>query len=1046
MRPSIPAVTFTIMSLTSKAEILKASAGSGKTFRLAKAFIKLLLLNPLDYHQILALTFTNDAKNEMKSRILKELSSLADEEKTILLSEIEKDFISDKIPLNQAQIYYRSNLALTNLLNDYSRFNVVTLDHFFTQLIRHLARELKLNLGYELDLDTSKALNESIQGLYNSKDIQVKKWLQAFINSKIEEDKGWNIEFNIKNLGYKLFQDSFIDIQQELRANATDLEGFVKQLKESINVYKAAMQTAGKQAMEIIHFHGLTESDFRKYTVSVFIKLGEGKDIDKPFSATFLKGDWATKTSERKDEIEACANDGLHDVHTKIIALAESEKKQAYIEATNLLSNIYSYGVLSALADNLWKYRSDNNLLLLSDTASILNGVISLSDAPFMYEKMGAKFNHIMIDEFQDTSTHQWKNILPLLQYALFENGNLLLVGDVKQSIYRWRGGDANLLLHQAAADLTDHSPLQNALDTNYRSGKNIISFNNAFFTTASQSLTELVEGFADMQDAVTQAYADVEQAFNKSFDGYVKVEFFGGDADYSWKEQAFNTTEETIKQALSDGFNPEDILILVRKNKEAGEVATYLLSKGIHTITDEALQLEKSPLVQFLINSLQLISAPNSTLALANVNYFYNLINDKSASQSLENLLENSSLTEFSKNLTAYEAIEKLIEDYGLYNQFDPFLQGLQDLSLSLGQQGHASIAGFVNRWNELHQDNKSKPSIILGKPKDAVQVKTIHKSKGLESPVVIVPQINGSFYNPQHVFWPTDLPDKYKKWASLPLRLTSKLNDTSFAPNYVTERFEIALEEINTLYVAFTRAVERLYVFVQDKKAKDSAQHVLKSVLSNSAFSFSGNFNQEIFELGTLENAEARNENTTEDNPLQTYPLSSPTLKLALTKDKDFWKQLNTDKANHIREGIIIHAIMAQLKVFNLPELAPELTKIIRLMMLNGKIIETQTSHYSTKIIELFNKLPALHQWFAPGWEVINERKILAKGHTHIPDRVVIKANNAVIIDFKKELKSEKYKDQIRNYARLLTEMGYNVIGMHLVYIDLFEMEEVS
>ncbi len=1035
------------MPSTSKSEILKASAGSGKTFRLAKSFIKLLILNPNDYHQILALTFTNDAKNEMKSRILKELSSLASEEKTVLLSEIEKDFKVEKIPINQSQIYHRSNLALTNLLHDYSRFNVVTLDHFFTQLIRHLARELKLNLGYELDLDISAALNEAIQGLYYSKDKQVKKWLHAFINSKIEEDKGWNIEFNIKNLGYKLFQDSFIDIQHKLRKNVSSLENFVIQLKNNIKEYKAAMQAAGKQAMEVIHFHGLTDTDFRANTAIVFKKLNDSNfDLNKPFSPTFLKGEWATKTSHKKDEIEACAHDGLNDMHAQLIALAESDKKQAYLEANNLLANIYSYGVLSALADNLWKYRGDNNILFLSDTASILHGVVSLSDAPFMYEKLGAKFNHIMIDEFQDTSSHQWKNILPLLQHALFSEGSLLLVGDVKQSIYRWRGGDANLLMHQAATDLADYMPWQHALDTNYRSGKNIISFNNNFFNTASKTLTGLVEGFTEKKETVEDAYADVKQKFNKPFDGYVHVQFFEKQGEQGWKEQAFEATEATIKQALSDGFNPENILILVRKNKEASEVATYLLSKGIYTITDEALQLEKSPLVQFIISSLQLITVPKSKLALANVNYFSHLISGMSASQSLEKLLDKSPFTNFPINLTAYEAIEKLIEDYTLDKLFDPFLQGIQDLCLSLSQQGHASIASFISRWNELHQDSKSKPSIILGKSKGAIRVKSIHKSKGLESPVVIVPQVSGSFYNPQHIFWPTDLPDKYKKWASLPLRLTKKLNETSFVSNFITERHEIALEELNTLYVAFTRAIERLYIFVQDKKAKDSAQHVMKEVLSNPSFELSNNFNGKLFELGEPTQAIIRTDDATKNNALQAYPVTNPALKLAPVNNKGFWKQLNTNQANHLREGIITHAIMAQLTVFNAHELSHELDKIIRLMVLNGKMIESQSSTYKNKIIELFKRIPSLHNWFTPGWTVINEHKIMHKGDIQIPDRVIIKDNNAIIIDFKKELKSESQQAQIKNYGVVLSEMGYKVVGMYLVFINVYEMEQVT
>ena len=1035
------------MPSTSKAKILKASAGSGKTFTLAKAFIKLLILNPDDYHQILALTFTNDAKNEMKSRILKELSKLAAEEHTILLIEIENDFSKEHIPLNQSQIFHRCNLALANLLNDYSRFNVVTLDHFFTQLIRHLARELKLSLGYELDLDVNKAIEEAIQTLYHSTDAHDKKWLRAFINSKIEEDKGWNIEFNIKNLGYKLFQDSFIDIRKELKANAPNLEGFVAELQKNINGYQSAMKLAGQQAMALIHSHSLTESDFKAHTAIVFKKLNDANfNLNESFSTTFLKGDWATKKSDKKDEIEACVNDGLEIIHNDVIELSAGEKKQRYVEAKNLLSNIYSYGVLSALSDNLWEYRSSNNLLLLSDTASILHGVISLSDAPFIYEKMGAKFNHIMIDEFQDTSTHQWKNILPLLQYVLFDEGNLLLVGDVKQSIYRWRGGDANLLMQKAAKDLADHSPLQQALDTNYRSGKNIISFNNAFFTTASTTIAHLVDGFSDKSQDLIKAYSDVVQKSNKDFDGYVKLELFADNNEQSWREQAFNKTHEEILQSLEDGFEPEDILILVRKNKEAGEIATYLLSQGVHTITDEALQLEKSPLVQFVINALALIIAPENSLTLANVSYFLNLIQHKSANESLENLLESSPLSNFSVQLTAYEAIEKIIEDYSLNKQFDPFLQGVQDLSLSISQQGHISILSFLNRWEELHLDTKTKPSIILGKPKGAVQVKSIHKSKGLESPVVIIPQISGGFYNPKHIFWPTELPPYYQKWASLPLNLSSKLADTSFAPNYQQESFDIVLEELNTLYVAFTRAVERLYVFANAKSSKNSFQYVVKEILSNPTFEHSNQFDGTVFELGKLTNAQPSENDGINDSLLKTYPNSSPDLKLAPLKQNDFWKQLDTEKANHIREGLLVHGIMAQLQTFKLADLETSLQQIIFQMIQKGEISSQKAPFYTNKISGLFKHLPELHTWFAPGWEVINEHKILAKGKLYIPDRVVVKDNAAVIIDFKKGIKSEKYKSQIKNYGELLSEMGYSINGLYLVYIELAEIEEVK
>ncbi len=1034
------------MTLVSNAIILKASAGSGKTFTLAKVFIKHLILNPNEYHQVLALTFTNDAKNEMKSRILKELSKLATEEKSVLLEVIEADFKADKIPLDASQITHRSHLALTNILNDYSRFNVVTLDHFFTQLIRHLARELKLSLGYELDLDVGKAMDEAVYKLYQTEDKRVKKWLRAFINTKIEEDKGWNIEFNIKNLGNKLFQDSFIDIKDKLKENSNELEGFVASLQQQVNFYLAEMKETAAKALDLIAVHNLVESDFRANLIPVFKKLVAGtQDLTKPFSATFVSAEWTTKKSEKKEEVEACAQAGLQELRERIIGLPHSIHNLEYLEAKNLLSNIYSYGVLSALSDNLWEYRSSNNLLLLSDTASILDGVVSLSDAPFIYEKIGAKFTHIMIDEFQDTSTHQWKNILPLLQYSLYEEGSLLLVGDVKQSIYRWRGGDVNLLMHQAASDLSDHSPIEAALDTNYRSGRNIITFNNEFFQAASASLASLLDGFTNKMEALSLAYEDVVQESNKDIEGYVKVEFFADNEGESWKDQAFEATKESINLALQDGFAPEDILILVRRNKEASEVATYLLSEGIHTITDEALQLEKSPLVQFLINGLQLILTPESKLTLTNVSYFLNIIHKQTATQALEQIAKSSPLSGITTGLNAYEAIEKLIEDYKLNEQFDPFLQGLQDLSLSLSQKGFVSISSFLDRWNELHQDAKSKPSIILGKPKGAVQVKSIHKSKGLESPVVIMPQVGGAIYRNQHVFWPSNLPERYEKWGSLPLNFTSTLETTDFKDNYEQESFDIALEELNTLYVGFTRAVERLYVFVQNKNYKKSFQEVIKGILTSDVFSLSSNFDGNVFELGTPSSAHDKEDESIQDQLLSNYPTVDPSLKLAPTTEKDFWKQLDSEKANNIRSGIQLHSIMAKMGTFELSELEKIMDSILQLMVCKGSFTAEGATGHKQKITHLFAALPNLHQWFAPGWDVVNEHKILAKGNTYIPDRVILKGSNAVIIDFKRGAKSESHKNQIKNYADLLTQMGYQVEGMYLVYIELVELVEV-
>lgn len=1035
------------MSTHSHALILKASAGSGKTFALAKEFIKLLVLNPTEYHQILALTFTNDAKNEMKTRVLSELSALAANEASDMLEAIQSDFEAEKRGLTEDQIVLRSKLALTNLLNDYSRFNVNTLDHFFTQLIRHLARELKLNLGYELDLDNDKALREAIHHLYNSTDKRVKKWLRSFIRDKIDDDKGWNIEFNIKKLGGKLFQDSFIDLRDTLNENVGRLEEFVDQLHAQVKIYESSMQKLGQQALDLMTAHNLSVSDFRQHTATIFQNLSEQKqDLSKPFSATFIKGEWATKTADRKDEIEACATNGLDSLHAQLLELAESTEKQAYMEAKALLPNIYSYGVLSALSDNLWEYRTSNNLLLLSDTAFILHGVITQSDAPFIYEKIGSRYKHIMIDEFQDTSTHQWKNILPLLQHALFDEGSVMLVGDVKQSIYRWRGGDVNLLMQQAAIDLAEHTPFQRPLDTNYRSAKNIIAFNNAFFEAAKAVSPELMEGIEGKSEQLQKAYEDVHQHNKKALEGYVNVQFFSDNEDTPWKEKALEATFSTIQKVLDHGFVPEDIMVLVRKNKEAAETAEFLLHKGVHTLTDEALYLEKSPLVQFLVHALELSLTPEDSFVQTGFNYFYHLIQGKSASESIVLPRELTQLSGLSQHISAYEAIEQLIEHYRLNQKFDPFLQGFQDVCLTQAKKGYSSIASFLERWKELNTDGNNIPSIVLGSPKGAVRVKSIHKSKGLESAVVIMPMIGGNLYNPQHIFWPANLPESYASWGSLALPLTGKLEETRFSPAYEEERYEIFLEELNTLYVAFTRAVEQLYIYANSSQTKNSTQKLVQGILAHPQFELSSYYTEDTFELGTPGTASASASESTGSSSLTSYPVSSPDTKLAPPAASRFWQERESERSTPVREGIALHALMAQLSHFQEIELDMKLGKILDQMALRGQLSTPQKPLFKEKVKNLFTQNPQLMEWYTPDWEVLTEHKIFAKGETYIPDRVAIKENKAIILDYKREQHSEAHKAQIRGYGNLLTEMGYVVEGQFLVYIDDLEMVEVE
>ena len=444
--------------------IYRSSAGSGKTFTLVKEYIKLLIRRPEDYKHILAITFTNKATEEMKHRILGALEQIGDGQPNSFAKVLEEELHSE---FDAEQIRLRAEKAYELIIHNYSRFEVSTIDSFFSRVLKSFARELDMPLSYEVEMNVSLALKEAMNELFKSLDDnpEIRNWLTQYAKEQIESDKSWNVDRQIEKLGANLFRESFQDGFQELDLSFEALHQIIESLKIEIKSFEKELKSLGNQAFDALEKHQLKIEDFH-YAASgamaafnALLKLDTDIGSKKRFMQT-LDGDmpWGAKKSDKVDLANQVGQEALDDLGNRALALIDKKEKD-YNTAKAILRNIYAFGLLEELNKHLKEYRDEHNLMLISDTNIILKDILEQADAPFIFEKLGSVYKHIMVDEFQDTSNFQWNNLKPLVINALSEGHEVLIVGDVKQSIYRFRGGNMRLLLSELKQELRGFLP-----------------------------------------------------------------------------------------------------------------------------------------------------------------------------------------------------------------------------------------------------------------------------------------------------------------------------------------------------------------------------------------------------------------------------------------------------------------------------------------------------------------------------------------------------------------------------------------------------------
>ncbi|WP_421918756.1 UvrD-helicase domain-containing protein [Marinifilum sp.] len=1085
----------------SQLNIYRASAGSGKTYTLTGEFLNLVFKDPLSYKHILAVTFTNKATDEMKSRILKEIHIISSGSKSPYAKELCK-----ANHLNSEELKIRAKEILNRLLHDYSRFSVTTIDSFFQKIVRSFTREIGLQMGYNIELDQGRVLSDVIDLLLQDvdSDHQLRNWLSSFAESKIRDGKTWNFKQDVLTLGREVFKEDFQNFSKKLVKKLSDkqfLSVYRKTLNEIKEDFEQFFASKGNEALRIMETRSLGIADFSygKTGVTGYLaglgKAGKYEPGARARAAIDTPKKWvASKASkEIKLAVEEAVAGGLNDILKEVVSYYD-EQSMLYNSTEKTLSYIYTLGILTDLSKKVREYSEDENIFLLSDASRLLRDIIGKNDSPFIYEKIGNVYKHFMIDEFQDTSSMQWDNFRPLVGNSLAEDEHSLVVGDVKQSIYRWRNGDWKLLANRLDSDFKGFGVNALSLNHNWRSAANVIDFNNSIFALGAQILqnayndsipSEISDRMEDEKQKILSAYRDVYQHFpqkNESLKGYVKAHFLENENELDWSEQVLAELPLKIEELQASGYHAKDIAILVRNGKEGGLVADSLMHYrasenakediNYDVISNDSLYLKNSSSVNFLMHVLHYLVYPEDKINIGFLKQEYSLYITEQTNCTSDDLYEYCNHNQFNsifpeefleninelKRQPLYDLTEKLIKLFNLNlnsNEF-PFLEAFQDLVLGFTKSDSPDLNSFVQFWEE----RKDKEVISVSDEQDAIRIMTIHKSKGLEFKAVILPFANWDLDNTRHtnILWCQPKVEGFNRLDVLPVRYSSSLKDTIYYQEYFEEKLQSYIDNLNLLYVAQTRAEEVFVSYSPVNKNKD-----LKTVADLLLFVFrnANNYSTDFFGNSIIAIADYWNE---EDKCLEIGDLPSirsDKKKLPSSKNKeypaallddrlklrshsadyfDFSRAESVESFSPVSRGNILH------QLFQLIEYADDIEKAVEQLKFEGKLDEAQADEVQEFAKELLSE-PKVEEWFSKNWKVINERDILkGKGEVYRPDRVILKGNKAIVIDYKfGKKKTKAHEKQVAQYKNLLEALGMEEVEAYLLYGKLSEIVSV-
>lgn len=1039
--------------------VYKSSAGSGKTTTLVNEYLKIALKDPYKFRHILAITFTNKAANEMKERVIETLQNLANPHKQ---PENKLDDLISALNLDPEIINIRAQILLSLIIHNYDEFAISTIDSFIHRIIRTFATDVQLPQNFEVVIDDDEIIPDIIQNLYDKvgKDKELTKVLINFVLSEADEENNYDptsklVEFIKRNMN----EDSFQHVSKLDNLSIIELGDIIKRIKKRIATDKAKIIKYASACIDLCNNNNLEISDFYSGTRGIlpyFIKLSQfnvpddklfpGKNVQKTINEDRWFGSKAT--SVVKNGIESIQSE-LTDYYHRLQEIITS-----YFFYRLLYSKIYSLALVHEIKNLFTEFTEQTGKVHISEFNKMISNEIADQPIPFIYERLGRRYRHFLIDEFQDTSILQWYNLLPLIEESLAHKNFNMLVGDAKQAIYRFRNGEVELFSRLPDLYKSDGSQLsvsrQNLLKSeydevilsnNWRSDYEIIKFNNDFFKIITESLSNRTK----------LIYSKHEQKIpdNKKEGGFVSLNFIEENIAEDYERKKLESIKSFIEELTENGYEEEDICILCRTKRSAISIAEFLLENRFNVVSSESLLLINSPKVRLIIAFFQLINYPDDEIAIAELVRNYEAINPESGEfndrfMSIRDSKKNGIAKIFDEldidavpndiiALSTYEIAEFVLRKIINQNSSDIFIQYLLDFII----ETRLPLDKFISKW----EDKKNNLFITMPEDVKAIQIMTIHKAKGLDFPAVIVDAANIKNQNTKSEYWEDLQLDDISELKVGLLPLNKKIENINRGDIYEEEVSKTELDFVNLMYVAFTRPKKALYTIAQIKngRQRDKFSDFLVNYLKTKKLWENEKYTYNYGEL-KQKKSESDKDNTSTIK-LNSFITTDWQELISIAISEDLINDELLTKISPSSYGNLIHKILSKINTAN------DISIAIKQIRTSGLIGDSDLEIIEKTLVNVIN-YPKLIKYYKPGLLIKNETELLLEnGEIIRPDRVILENEMLTIIDYKTGEEKKQDFDQLRKYMEAFKELGYKNIAGKLVYIgDIIKVVDIE